>query len=74
MNHYKIALYAKGKVFYYNENYNFFNEKGGTIYTNKIKAEAKLKYARDYGTTMSGELRVIKLEKLKNGGTELCWS
>ena len=60
-NNYKIALNTKEGILYYNEDYNFFSEKHGTIYTNKQKALEKMRYAKKYGTTQEGKIEIIKL-------------
>ena len=61
-NQYKIALYSEERgVLFYNEDYNFFSEKFGTIYTNKKKAQEKLKYAKKYGTSSNGKFEVVTI-------------
>lgn len=56
---YKIALHLKDSILYYNEDYNFFGEKFGTVYTSRRKAEEKMKYAMRYGTSLSGTFEVV---------------
>ena len=59
-NQYMIALHTKSGTLYYNEDYNFFGEKHGTIYTNKRKAKEKMCYAIKYGTSLTGVFEVVK--------------
>lgn len=67
MNKYKIRLLTEdGKELFYNENYNFFSEGLGTVYTNKVKAAQKLSYAKMYGTTLAGKMDVVKENETNN--------
>lgn len=59
-HHYMIALHREGKTLYYNEDYNFFGEKNGTIYKSRQKAHDKLEYAMKYGTSGGGLFEVVK--------------
>lgn len=63
---YKIALHTEeGIVLFYNEDYNFFTEKFGTIYTNKKKALEKMQYAKKYGTSRNGNFEVMEMTLCK---------
>lgn len=59
MSQYMIALHSQNGALYYNEDYNFFGEKNGTVYTNRQKAYEKMQYAMKYGTSLSGVFEVI---------------
>lgn len=57
---YIIVIYVECIKLYYNEDFNLFTTKYPTYYTNKLKAKAKAKYAKRYGT--SRENANIKIE------------
>lgn len=52
-----------GKDLQYNEDYNIFSVKHGTIYTNKRKATDKMKYALKYasGCDIQGNVEIVTL-------------
>lgn len=57
---YIIVMHVEGVELYYNEDFNLFTTKYPTYYTNKLKAKAKVQYAKRYGT--SRENAIIKIE------------
>lgn len=60
-NQYKIMKYSPNGDLFYNEDYNFFSEKFGTIYTNKRKAENKAEYAKKYVSSTNDKIEVIPI-------------
>lgn len=60
-NQYKIVKHSKNGDLFYNEDYNFFSEKFGTIYTNKKKAESKAEYAKKYASSTEDKIEVIQI-------------
>ena len=58
---YKIALHTENATLFYNEDYNIFGAKYGTIYTSKRKATEKMQYAKKYGTSLKGTFKVVEI-------------
>lgn len=59
-NQYLIVLKTENTKLFYNEEFNVFSTKHGTIYTNKKKALEKMTYAKRYGTTIQGKFEVVR--------------
>lgn len=49
---YSIVKHSEKGLFVYNEDFNIFGVKNGTIYTNKRKAIEKMEYARLYASCL----------------------
>ena len=61
-NQYMITSATEdNKKLFYNEDFNIFTVKHGTVYTNKRKAEEKAKFATKYGSGRSGKINVEKI-------------
>ena len=60
-NQYRIVKQSPNGIFFYNEDYNFFSERFGTVYTNKKTAENKAKYAKKYANNDTDKVEVVKL-------------
>lgn len=61
---YKIVKHTTNGNLYYNEDFNIFTERFGTVYSSKRKATEKLQYARKYasGNNLKGTFEIIKRE------------
>lgn len=57
---YKIIKHTDNGDLFYNEDFNIFTEKFGTIYTNKQKAEHKKQYAIKYASNKNEVVEVVK--------------
>ena len=65
---YAIIKHSENGLFVYNEDFNIFGVKHGTIYTNKREAIEKMKYARIYasGLELNDVVDVIELNNSTN--------
>lgn len=62
-NQYMIVKYTNSGNLYYNEDFNIFTVKHGTIFTNKKRAIEKMIYACKYasGCEIEGKTEVIRI-------------